>query len=347
MSLDNYSWLSAALEALPKTVPAALLLYGQRGTGKQLLAQALGQRLLCAEPTVAGHACGRCESCHLFSVGNHPDYRLLQPAADADGAEVADAEKGSKSKKPSTQIPVNAIRDLTSMTSTVSHRGGARVVVITPAEALNPAASNALLKMLEEPGPSTYFVLVAGEIHRLLPTIKSLCFKLSVRVPDADTGAAWLRDQQAENAEISLFLASQAPLAALKLSQDEDFWVSRNALMSALGQGPTDPLELAAVSEKLDPVMVGRLLTMLVFDLLAMQQGGEVRYNKDMVPELKPLADRLPGTDLCRWNDEVRDFTRAANHPLNRRLALESLFATFPGGTKPRRAGSERFEARA
>jgi len=342
MSLNNYPWLSEALEGLPDALPAALLLYGQKGTGKQLLAQALGQRLLCAEPTAAGHACGRCESCHLFTVGNHPDFRLLQPAADTDGDTVAAPDKGAKPKKASTQISVNAIRDLASLTSTVSHRGGSRVVVIAPAEALNPAAGNALLKMLEEPGRGTHFILVANEAHRVLPTIKSRCFKLAVRVPKTEVGSAWLRKQQASNAEIALFLASHAPIAAMKLSEDEDFWRIRNTLLSGLAQSSVDPLALATVVEKLDPAILGRLLTMWVYDLLALQQGGGIRYNQDMGSELERTSASLRGLDLCRWNDEVRDFTRAASHPLNRRLALESLFAAFPGARMPVGASGRR-----
>jgi len=331
MSIENYPWLLEAIENLPEAMPAALLLYGQKGVGKDLLAQAIAQSLLCTESVSASHACGRCDSCHLFAVGNHPDFRLLQPAADTAEVPSVDADKGSKPKKPSVQIGVEAVRDLASLTSNVSHRGGARVVIITPAEALNLSAGNALLKMLEEPGRATYFILVTSERHRLLPTIKSRCFKLAVRAPSAEAGAAWLREHHPGCADSALFLASGAPLAALKLGEDEGFWTSRRALMTGLAQPGTDPLELAGMAEKLDPAMLGRLLTMWVFDLLALKQGGQVRYHRDMTAELGRLSSSVAGPDLCRWNDEVRDFTRSASHPLNRRLALESLFAGWPG----------------
>ncbi len=340
MSIKNVPWLLDAIENLPDAMPAALLLYGQKGIGKDLLAQAIGQSLLCAESANAAHACGRCENCHLFLVGNHPDFRLLQPAIDAEETPNVETDRDSKAKKPSSQISVEAVRDLASLTSNVSHRGGSRVVIITPAEALNPAAGNALLKMLEEPGRDTHFILVASEMHRLLPTIKSRCFKLAVRAPSAETGAAWLREHHPGWSESALFLASGAPLAALKLSEDDAFWASRSSLMAELVRSDADPLELARIAEKLDPAMLGRLLTMWVFDLLALQQGGEVHYHRDMATELDRLSSAVIGADLCRWNDEVRDFTRSARHPLNRRLALESLFAGWPGSRmRPRVAG--------
>jgi DNA polymerase-3 subunit delta' len=340
MSIENHPWLLEAIENLPDEMPAALLLYGQKGIGKDLLAQAIAQSLLCTESVNAGQACGRCDSCHLFAVGNHPDFRLLQPAAEMEEVQGVDTEKDSKPKKPSSQIGVPAVRDLAGLTSNVSHRGGSRVVIITPAEALNPSAGNALLKMLEEPGSDMHFILVTSERHRLLPTIKSRCFKLAVKPPGAETGAAWLREHHPGCADAALFLASGAPLAALKLSEDEGFWASRSSLMTGLAQSGADPLELAGMAEKLEPATLGRLLTMWVFDLLALQQGGEVRYHRDMQAELNRLSGYVAGPDLCRWNDQVRDFTRSASHPLNRRLALESLFAGWPGsGISSRPAG--------
>jgi DNA polymerase-3 subunit delta' len=333
MSLKGYPWLSEVVDSLPERLPAALLLHGQKGVGKLLLAQTLSQGLLCTEPGGVGHPCGHCESCHLFTVGNHPDFRLLQPAADAEGEDDVkpDPDKGSKSKKPSTQISVDAVRDLAGLTSNASHQGGSRVILVSAAESLHPAAANALLKMLEEPGRDTYFILVASERNRVLPTIKSRCFQLAVRVPSVEIGTAWLKEQHAGHAEAALYLASQAPFAALKLSEDDAFWASRGALMAGLAEASADPLSLAGTAEKLDPAALGRLLTMWVFDLLALQQGGDVHYHRDMKSELDRTAGKVDGKDLCRWSDEVRDFTRAASHPLNRRLALESLFASWPG----------------
>ena len=126
-------------------------------------------------------------------------------------------------------------------------------------------------------------------------------------------------------------LASYAPFAALELIEDEEFWDNRQALMALLSDPSANPLELASVSEKLEPKVLGRLLSMWVFDLLALKQGGDARYHRDMQSELGRMADIVAGPELCRWSDEVRAYSRAADHPLNRRLALESLFSTWPG----------------
>ncbi|UCD68294.1 MAG: DNA polymerase III subunit delta' [Betaproteobacteria bacterium] len=331
MSIKVYSWLSTALEGLPQRLPGASLIYGQKGLGKQRLARAISQSLLCQNSSGSGFPCGTCDDCHLFEIGNHPDFRLLQPEKDADENAGSRPAKSAETKKASSSISVDAVRDLSQLTTTASHRGGAKVVMISPAEALNSSAANALLKMLEEPSWNTHFILVAHDRNRVLPTIRSRCFQLPVKVPPSTEGTAWLKDQADERAEIALALASYAPFAALELTKDEEFWNNRQTLMARLSDPSADPLELASVSEKLEPRVVGRILSMWVFDLLVLKQGGDVRYHRDMQSELEHMADIVAGPELCRWSDEVRAYSRAAEHPLNRRLALESLYATWPG----------------
>jgi len=318
---------------LPETLPNALLIHGQNGIGKRELARTLAQILLCTGSAEPGQPCGQCGGCHLFEVGNHPDYRLLQPESEMEEGARAGSAKAGKGKKPSERIRVDEVRSLINLVTNVSHMGGAKVVVIAPAEALQSNASNALLKMLEEPNENTYFILVSNEPRRLFPTIRSRCFKLAVSPPSLNEATAWLNSRCANSAHVAeaLRLSSHAPLAALALSENDEFWSCRNELMSAFGESTPDPLRLAAGAERLEPEVVGRLLGMWVYDLLAAQAGGEIRYHADMESIIKKTAERVSGSDLCHWSDAVHEYTRAASHPLNKRLALEALFAGWPG----------------
>jgi len=334
MSLNDYPWLLASLKILPAVLPGALLIHGQRGTGKQYLARSLSQSQLCQAPIGIGLPCGRCEGCHLFEVGNHPDFRHLQPEKDEEDHSRNAETRGAATKKPSSIIGVDAVRDLTVLTSVAAHRGGAKVIMITPAEALHPSAANALLKMLEEPARNTYFVLVTNERSRILPTIRSRCFQLHVSVPLDAVDAGWLQQADPQRAYVALALSSNAPFAARDLAADEAFWAGREALVSRLTDSAASPVEIAGIAEPLEPVVLGRLLTMWVFDLLALQQGGSVRFNRDMEREIERLSRSLSGPELCRWSDDVQRYCRAAEHPLNRRLALESLFAGWPGSSQ-------------
>src|SRR5690606_31246170 len=137
---------------------------------------------LCLNRNAEGHACQSCASCSWFEQSHHPAYRLPTPEQESDNE---DAPASAASKK--SQISIAQIRELSGFLELTSHQnGGRRVVVIHPAEALNIASANALLKILEEPPAGVIFVLVSHQPQRLLPTILSRCQKIDMPVPQED-----------------------------------------------------------------------------------------------------------------------------------------------------------------
>jgi DNA polymerase-3 subunit delta' len=88
-----------------------------------------------------------------------------------------------------------------------THRHGARVVLLNPAEAMNRPTANAILKALEEPIAGTLFILVSSEPHRLLPTIRSRCQTIPMRPPPTARAIAWLRHAGVRDGEQWLALA--------------------------------------------------------------------------------------------------------------------------------------------
>ncbi|WP_010114932.1 DNA polymerase III subunit delta', partial [Burkholderia oklahomensis] len=200
------------LQALRAHWPHALLLYGQAGIGKLAFARHLAKGFLCETPHESGEPCGACAACTWFEQGNHPDYRIVVPEAlagelpgAADEPKAGDADEGGKkTKTPSKEIKIEQVRALVDFCGIASHRGGARVVVLYPAEALNVAAANALLKTLEEPSAGVVFLLVSARIDRLLPTIVSRCRQWPMTVPAPDAAAAWLAAQNVADANALL-----------------------------------------------------------------------------------------------------------------------------------------------
>jgi DNA polymerase-3 subunit delta' len=147
----------AQLVARRAQLPHALLIAGQAGMGKFDLARHFAAFLLCESPTAATQACGVCAACGWLAQGNHPDFRLLQPEALAE--ESTDGAETSARKKPSQQITIDQVRALDEFLHVGTHRHGARVILINPAEAMNRSTANSLLKSLEEP-IRKYFVFI-------------------------------------------------------------------------------------------------------------------------------------------------------------------------------------------
>jgi len=236
----------------------------------------------------------------------------------------------TKGKSVGTQIPVSAIRDLIGLVTESAHRGRAKVVLISPAEAMHPSAANALLKMLEEPPTNTHFLLVSHEPHRVLQTITSRCFRLPVTAPPSEIALQWLAGRSAGKHELTLSMSGFAPAAAAELAQNEEFWAARKTLLDRLVVMETpDPLALAAEAADMDPALVADLLSMWCYDILAIDAGLPPRYHVDFEERLRRQAGVINAAAVAGWQSEVTEFARAAYHPLNRRLALEALFLSL------------------
>jgi len=142
-------------------LPHAVLLEGTPGCGRRTVARALAAALLCRQPA-AGDACGTCASCVQVGQGTHPDL-LLFPA---EGEDVAVDKELTE-----------AVRDLVESRAYESPLlGGGRVFVIPDIERLQrnqATAANSLLKVLEEPPPSTWFILTTAFASGVLRTIRS------------------------------------------------------------------------------------------------------------------------------------------------------------------------------
>ena len=336
MEKIDFPWVKPALDRLPSGVlemPHALMLSGQAGLGKKTTALYLAKALLCETEREGRGACGKCPSCHLYDAGNHPDLRTIEVGQQAaqDGDSTDEEQPATPAKKPSRQIPVDAIRALADFVAISAHRGGAKAIVIAPAEAMHPSAANALLKMLEEPpGSATYFILVSHRPDRVLPTIRSRCFHVPFGVPAVDAALEWLEGQGIEQPRLALAQGSYAPLEAVARAGDLEFWNQRKALLDELAGPGFDPLLAADRAEPIDGPVVARLLSQWIYDLASLKSGGTVRYHPDYAASLGPLARRLPAQGLMDWYDSVLQYGRAAQHPLNKRLAMESLLSGYP-----------------
>jgi DNA polymerase-3 subunit delta' len=322
-------------------LPHALLIHGAPGVGKLALAERFTQLLLCEQRTSAFHEqrtsafqhegqgtapCGTCDGCRWFLAGNHPDARIVEPEAIAlalgrpapvaeDGEEAQSKEK----KKPSVQIRIEQTRGLANFLHLASHRGGRRVAIVHPAEDMNTATANSLLKGLEEPPAGAIFLLVSHRPAGLLPTIRSRCVPLPVPLPEPKAAAAWLAAQGVRTPERWLAFAGGAPLRALDYATGERGEAIERVLR-AIASG--NRAVIGDVKDRDDLEPLAEVLQKMALDRAFASLSGRTRYGGAAVP-----GDARAWLAYARSMGRNRALTR---HPLNPKLFAAEMVAGMP-----------------
>ncbi|WP_295459133.1 DNA polymerase III subunit delta' [uncultured Thiodictyon sp.] len=307
----NWARLQQAL-AIDR-LPHALLIVGARGLGKRRLADLFARALLCRTPGPAALPCGTCTDCRLNAAGSHPDWRRVTPDPESKSGEIA----------------IDAIRELTDRSALTPVRGTRKLVLIDPADRMNAAAANALLKTLEEPAGNTLLLLIAEQPGRLPATIRSRCQLLKLAVPPQDQALAWLTPRLGAAAPVRLRLAYGAPLRALD-AFDQATLDNRETLVRGfigIGRGELDPVAAAAAWNALGARLSLDCLASSLCDLLrlAVSPAPPRLADPGLAAPLRGLADRIdPGAAhrLLRRVFEARGLVESSLNPL---MQMESL----------------------
>lgn len=330
---------SRALECAGR-LPHALLFSGPAGGGKRVFAEALAARVLCLQPDPTGHACGHCEDCQWRMAGNHPDLLRVIPEADQEERPDAPAEKAEGGKAASRQIVIDQIRSLQQALTTGGHRGSQRVVIVDPAEAMNPFTANALLKLLEEPTTNALFLLISSAPKRLLPTIRSRCQTWAFPRPPREQAARWLADRRLPEVAALLAFCGGMPLAAAALAEgggaaarrrfaDDIAAVSQGAVLRLAGEWENWLKGKDALASGFDMPTLVSWMQRWVADLVSVRLGGPVRFFPDSEGVLRDLAGRLTVDAALGCYNEITQSRRVAQHPLNARLFLEDMLLRY------------------
>ncbi|MEW6386425.1 MAG: DNA polymerase III subunit delta' [Thermodesulfobacteriota bacterium] len=242
----------------------AYLFLGPEGVGKATTTRALAALLNCTQP-LEGEACGTCPSCRRLAAGTHPDFRVIVPT--------------SEGRQP--QIKIEQIRELRRLTAYPPVGEGWRVVLIKPAETLNDASANALLKTLEEPPPRHLLILTAGVEDDLFPTVVSRCQKLAFTpLPAPLIREELIRRGRSEAQAAWLTALSGGSLGRALALDPEELLRQRGQVLAdlkQLSQGPASPvLDWAGRLAKSGPESDNFLLLAQLWyrDLLIRRFGG-------------------------------------------------------------------------
>ncbi|MEO5822638.1 MAG: DNA polymerase III subunit delta' [Vicinamibacteraceae bacterium] len=311
---------------LRQALPQSLVFAGPEGVGKRLVALGVAQRLNCLTAAADGDACGTCSACRRIGNGTHPDVLTIP------GSSVPGERK------------VDTVREQMSHAAYRPFEGRRRVFIFDDADELQPVVQNVLLKTLEEPAPSSQFILVTARPEGLLPTVRSRCQQLRFGRLDVDDVAAMLVERQQLTpmaareiafaadgspgrafADASALGESVRALAERIISGAESSPIERLRLGAALAEpdrktkrapGTKAAGERDMLRERLDALGV------IVRDLGIEAAGGDRRWqSRTPDPRLADLARRLGPMRLAHAYSAVEE----ARQALDRNVSFKTV----------------------
>ena len=337
-----YPWLKPTFQALiSDKLPQSLLIHGQAGIGKLGFGLTLANQILCEGSS--SKPCGECNACRWFAGGNHPDFigvlpeelqnQLPHSAQASEG--VVEKKSASEDKKLSKFIKIEQIRGCISGLELGTHRGGRKVLLIYPVEAMQTAAANSLLKALEEPPPNTVMILITHHLDQILPTIRSRCRLLGIGRPTDSESLLWLKSnpkissQPIEKIETLLRECSGSPLMVLEQIENKSP-IDTSFILEALIKGKSlDWLTLSESTSKLPILDVINLVQRWAFDLQLYKQTQKINYYPQYQTNLKKLSETASTEKILSFNKLVSEAKRRALHPLIPKLQLEALLMQY------------------
>ncbi len=296
----------------------AWLISGPAGVGKVNFALVLAQRLLRGEADEAALDAGAALTAMAARhepVDRHPDLHWLFPEEDK------------------ATISIDQVRAVVETFTLTAHRGGAKVAIVEPAEAMTTAAANALLKTLEEPRPRGYLFLLSHQPGRLPATVRSRCQHIALRVPDAAAVAQWLGAAPAIVLEAQRTIGA-APLRVASAIQADNISIFRRleSELSDLSQDKIDPQTVAQSWAKGDTELVLGWLRRRIHEELRLRLATPEGSTEVTVPGATTLHNAwqaLPTRTLFDAHDRAEKLLLQLGSGLNIELALVAMLTAL------------------
>ncbi|MGI8838699.1 MAG: ATP-binding protein [Pyrinomonadaceae bacterium] len=331
-------------------LPGAMLFTGEDGIGKKLFALEIARALNCR--SLQGvEACGNCPACKRILKINYP---ASDDSDDWKGIIWTDHPDVGVVVAPKRVLLVEQMRAIESAANYRPFEGKARVFIVDDADKLNDNSANALLKILEEPPPTSHIILLTSRPAWLLATVRSRCQIIRFSpIAATDIDQYLLKNKIAPPDEARV--RAQVARGSLSRAVDEDlddFIDQRNAMLKVLAAlvQADDRLRLLRSAEQLNEAQYKDeyetrldVLETLIRDvwLLSLHVNAEMIVNHDVLPQLKAMATGLDSKRPAIWIGQIEEMREQLIVNINRKPATDALFlsmaATSASALPPKR----------
>lgn len=291
----------------------ALLIEGEEGSGRRMLANILARALVCRHPEPAQRPCGACAACVKAA---HPDITA-----------IGDEQ---------TPLTVDAIRQIREEAFLLPNESSRRVFILKDSQNMTVQAQNALLKILEEPPAHVVFLLLCRSRTQLLDTIRSRCTCVTLGPVSWEEALPVLKQRLPHTEETALeeaFSLFGGYIGRIIQGISDGTFQKVLELVPAIAQSMLSPQEwplmaLTGDLEKEREMLAGTLngLALTFRDGLVLQYGGQ-RLLSPAPKEARALANNLSGQQLLALSRQVAELQRDLDGNMNNTLLLTRLCA--------------------
>ena len=274
----------------------------------------LSMLLLCDQPDNLS-ICGVCETCRMMQAGTYADFSLVS------------LEQDEKTKKLSKNIKIEQIRKLIHELSLTHQYNRLKIAAIYPAESMNKASANALLKTLEEPASQVLLMLVTHNRGRIPITLRSRCQSWTINQPSRPQALSWMHDQGVDEvtAENYLEYAGADPVLALHLMQ-HDYASLVEQFKSRFARFLRSELSVTNLCHELlssESAIIRRLINMTLNAYCYQTSGVDANARP------KPGADRSSARQLLDLRLRAQNLLRVEENNLDFQLQLEDVLISL------------------